>query len=117
MNDMSLKAKVRNLAAEKKVSAQSVLQSYLLGRFLYRISLTEYQDKFVVKGGMLISSIIGIAQRSTMDLDASLINLPLTEESISQAILQVCKVETDDGITFLLDNLAPIRDDDEYGGG
>lgn len=85
MNDMSLKAKIRNISKDKNISAQAVLQNYLMSRFLYRLSESDYRDKFVIKGGMLISSIVGIAQRSTMDLDTTLRNLPLTEDSIRAA--------------------------------
>ena len=116
MTDMSLKAKIRNIAKEKNISAQAVLQNYLMNRFLYRLSLTEYKEKFVIKGGMLIASIIGLEHRATMDLDTTLRNLPLTESSIRKAFESVCSVPSDDGITFSYDYIAPIRDDDEYGG-
>ena len=116
MNDMSLKAKVRNIAKDKKISAQAVLQNYLMRRFLFRLSKTEYKDKFVVKGGMLISSIVGVEHRSTMDIDTTLRNLPLTEASIRQAFEIICSVESDDGLGFSFESIGPIRDDDEYGG-
>lgn len=116
MNDMSLKTNIRNIAKKKNISAQAVLQNYLMNRFLYRLSLTEYKEKFVIKGGMLIASIVGIDHRATMDLDATLRNLPLTENSVREAFEKICSIETDDGITFYFDSIAPIRDDDEYGG-
>ena len=116
MNDMSLKAKIRNIAEKRNVSAQSVLQNYLMQRFLHRMSLSEYKDKFVIKGGMLISSMVGIDQRSTMDLDACLRNLPLTEDSITTAFEEICRISMDDGIAFEFVSIEPIRDDDEYGG-
>lgn len=116
MNDMSLKAKIRNIAKSKNISAQAVLQNYLMNRFLYRLSVTEYKEKFVIKGGMLISSIVGIEHRSTMDLDTTLRNLPLTETAIKSAFESICSVQTEDGIEFKFESIAPIRDDDEYGG-
>lgn len=116
MNDVSLKAKIRNISKEKNISAQAVLQNYLMNRFLYRLSMTEYGEKFVVKGGMLISSIVGIEHRSTLDLDITLRNLPLTADSIIKAFETICSVQTEDGIEFAFDSIAPIRDDDEYGG-
>lgn len=116
MNDMSLKAKIRNIAKEKNISAQAVLQNYLMSHFLYRLSLTEYKEKFVIKGGMLIASIVGIEHRATMDLDTTLRNLPLTDESIREAFESICSVQVDDGIIFSYDSIVPIRDDDEYGG-
>lgn len=116
MNDMSLKAKIRNLAKEMNVPAQAVLQNYLMNRFMYRLSLTEYKEKFVIKGGMLISSIVGIGHRSTMDIDTTVKNLPLTEESIQNAFETICAIKLDDGIMFSFDSISPIRDDDQYGG-
>lgn len=100
MNDMSLKAKIRNIAKEKNISAQALLQNFLMNRFLYRLSLTEYKETFVIKGGMLISSIVGIEHRATMDLDTTLRNLPLNEDSIKKAFETICAVEVEDGITF-----------------
>lgn len=98
MNDMSLKAKIRNIAIEKNVSASAVLQNYLISRFLFRLAKSDYKDKFVIKGGMLISSMIGIEQRATMDLDATLRHMQLEEDSIRDAFTKICSVPDDDGI-------------------
>lgn len=72
-NPMSLKAIINNIAKENKVSAQSVLQTYMLERFLERISVSEYKDTFILKGGMLISAMLGIDSRTTMDMDTTII--------------------------------------------
>lgn len=116
MNDASLKAKINNIAKSKNISPQAVLQNYLMNRFLYRLSLTEYKERFVIKGGMLISSIIGIDHRSTMDIDATLRNISLSEQIVVTAMETICGVESDDGIEFVFDRTEPIRDDDIYGG-
>lgn len=116
INDMSLKAKIRNFAKVRGISASAVLQIYLLNRFLYRLSLTDYKDNFIIKGGMLISSIIGIDYRATMDLDSTLRYMKLEEETLIEAFHTICSVETDDGIEFGFNSIEPIRDDDEYGG-
>ena len=116
MNDMSLKAKIRNMAAKKNISASAVLQNYLIGRFLFRLAKSEYKDKFIIKGGMLISSIIGIEQRATMDLDATLRYMQLEENIIREAFVKICSIPDDDGIEYVFKSIAPIRDDDEYGG-
>lgn len=116
MNDTSLKAKVRNIAKAKKLPAQLVLQNYLFERFLLRLSMTEYKDKFVVKGGTLISAIVGLENRATMDLDTTLKNMTLTPNNIGKAMEVICKVEQEDGIIFEYKGMEPIRDDDIYGG-
>ena len=115
MNDMSLKARIRNIATAKNVSATAVLQNYLISRFLFRLARSKYKDKFIIKGGMLISSIIGIGQRTTMDLDATLRYMQLEENSIRKAFEHICSVTDEDGIVFVFKSIAPIRDD-EYGG-
>jgi predicted nucleotidyltransferase component of viral defense system len=113
---MSLKAKIRNTARANGIPAQLVLQQYLNERFLVRLSMTNYRDKFVVKGGTLIASIVGLSNRATMDMDTTLKDLPLTPDAIENAINTICSVDTWDGITFKCERLEPIRDDDLYGG-
>ncbi len=83
-NAMSLKAKLRNIAKNKNIPAQVVLQNYMFERFLVRLSQSEYKNKFVLKGGMLVAAIVGLDSRATMDLDATLKNMPLTPEIIER---------------------------------
>jgi predicted nucleotidyltransferase component of viral defense system len=116
MNAMSLKAKIRNIAKEKGVSAQVVLQNYFFERFLDRLSRSEFREKFIVKGGLLIANMTGLDTRSTMDMDATVCSVPLDEEHIRIAINAVCAVPVEDGISFQITGIAFIREDDEYGG-
>ena len=113
---MSLKGKIKNYAKNNKIAAQVVLQKNMFQRILERLSLSEYSDKFVVKGGMLIAAIVGLDSRSTMDLDTTLRNLPLTEEQISAALSTICKIELKDDVLFKIKSVLPIRKDDVYGG-
>ncbi len=113
---MSLKAKIRNIAKSKNISAQVILQNYMFERFLNRLSLSEYKDKFVLKGGMLIAAIVGIDNRATMDLDTTLKDLPLTPETVERAINDIFSIDLDDDIKFFLKGISPIREDDIYGG-
>lgn len=115
-NAMSLKAKIRNIAKNKNIPAQVILQNYMFERLLVRLSKTEYKDKFVLKGGMLVAAIVGLDNRATMDLDTTLKNLPLTTEAIEKALNEICAVKCDDDIAFEIGTLSPIRDDDIYGG-
>ncbi len=113
---MSLKGKIKNYAKRNNIAAQVVLQNYMFECFLSRLSASEYRDKFVIKGGMLIAAIVGLDTRSTMDLDTTLRNLPLTEEKISEAVNEICKIDMKDDVTFTVKSIAPIRKDDIYGG-
>lgn len=115
-NAMSLKAKLRNLAKEKGLPAQVILQNYMFERLLVRLAASEYKDKFVLKGGMLVAAIVGLDNRATMDLDATLENLPLTPDAIQTALESICAIPADDGVTFDLGTISPIREDDIYGG-
>lgn len=113
---MSLKAKIRNIAKSKNIPAQVILQNYMFERFLVRLSQSEYKDKFVLKGGMLIAALVGIDNRATMDLDTTLKNLPLTPEAIEKAMKEIFAIDLSDDITFALKGISPIREDDIYGG-
>jgi predicted nucleotidyltransferase component of viral defense system len=115
-NAMQLKARIKNLALKNHIPAQAVLQNFLLERLLERISLSKYKDMVILKGGMLISAMVGVDSRTTMDMDATLRGYPLTEETISSALAEICAIPLDDEVTFELDHITPIREDDEYGG-
>ena len=113
---MSLKAKIRNIAKKKNIPAQVILQTYMFERLPVRLSASEYKEKFVLKGGMLVAAIVGLDNRATMDLDTTLKNLPLTPEAIRSALEQICAVPFDDGVVFEIGAISPIREDDIYGG-
>ena len=114
-NAMSLKAKIRNIAKKKNIPAQVILQNYMFERLLVRLSASEYKEKFVLKGGMLVAAIVGLDNRATMDLDTTLKNLPLTPDAIRHALETVCAIPGDD-VMFEIGTISPIREDDIYGG-
>ncbi|MBQ7032370.1 MAG: nucleotidyl transferase AbiEii/AbiGii toxin family protein [Clostridia bacterium] len=113
---MSLKAKIRNIAKTKNIPAQVILQNYMFERFLNRLSASEYKERFVLKGGMLVAALVGLDNRATMDLDTTLKNLPLTPETIEKALNDIFTIDLNDEVTFSLKGISPIREDDIYGG-
>lgn len=113
---MSLKAKIRNIAKQKNIPAQVILQNYMFERLLVRLSASEYKEKFVFKGGMLVAAIVGLDNRATMDMDTTLKNLPLTPEAIRSALEDICSIAFDDGVVYEIGTISPIRKDDIYGG-
>lgn len=113
---MSLKAKIRNIAKSKNIPAQVILQNYMFERFLNRLSVSEYKEKFVLKGGMLVAALVGLDNRATMDLDTTLKNLPLTPEAIEKALSEIFEINLNDDVKFRLKSISPIREDDIYGG-
>lgn len=113
---MQLKAQIKNLALINHVPAQAILQNFMLERLLERISISKYKDMIVLKGGMLIASMVGINSRTTMDMDATLQGYPLSEETIRVVFIDICALHLNDEVMLVLDRVVPIRDDDEYGG-
>lgn len=115
-NTMSLKSKINNIAKNEKVSPHSVMQTYMMERLLERISKSEYKNNFILKGGMLISSMIGIDSRSTMDMDTTIKGLKLEIENLKFIINEIVKIDIDDGVQFKITSVENIREDDDYGG-
>lgn len=113
---MSLKAKIRNIAKQKNIPAQVILQNYMFERLLVRLSMSGFKEKFVLKGGMLVAAIVGLDNRATMDMDTTLKNLPLTPEVIRNALEDICNISCEDDVSFYVGKIAPIREDDLYGG-
>lgn len=111
-----LKALTRNIAKEKNVNAEIVLRNFMLERFLERVSLSKYRDKFILKGGILISSLVGIDTRTTMDLDASLKNQNLTEIELVDIIDDIINMDIGDNVIFEFEKIEEIREDVEYNG-
>lgn len=116
MTSMRMKALIRNIAKEKNINSAVVLRNYMLERLLERISKSKYRDNFILKGGMLVASIVGIDSRATIDLDATLRHFPLSKEELERAFGDILKIEIDDGITIKLLNITEIREDAEYHG-
>ena len=109
-----LKGAIRNLAKKKGIHAQEVLQIFMFERIIERLSASPYKDRFILKGGLLISAILGVAERTTMDMDTTVKGLPMDEQNIRKAISEILNQPVDDGIEFQLLDLTPIREDDEY---
>ena len=115
-NPMSLKALINNIAKNNKISAQSVLQTYMLERLLERISVSKYKDNFILKGGMLISAMLGIDSRTTMDIDTTIKGFELSEENIREIMEEICKIDLQDDITLKINRIEEIRENDDYNG-
>lgn len=109
-----LKGAIRNLAKKKGIHAQEVLQIFMFERIIERLSVSSYKDRFILKGGLLISAILGVSERTTMDMDTTVKGLPMDEQSIRKAVSEILDQPVDDGIEFRLIDLTPIREDDEY---
>ena len=115
-NPMQLKALVKNLAKEKGISAQLVMQNYMLERLLERISLSRYQSNFILKGGFLIASIVGLDTRATMDLDTTVKGFDLNLDTARKVFTEICQIPVEDDVSFEVLDCADIREIDDYPG-
>lgn len=115
-NAMQLKALINNKAKAANVSPQLMLQNYMLERLIERISLSRWRDSIVVKGGMLIGSLIGVDRRTTKDLDATAVGFALSHETAAVVFREVCAVAVDDDLEFEFLRTDDIREIDEYPG-
>lgn len=109
-----LNGAIRNMAKEKKIAAQDILQVFMFERIIERLSKSEYREKFILKGGLLISAMVGIAERTTMDMDTTVKGLQMEEAEIRKAVWNILRIPLDDGVIFEIKDIQPIREDDEY---
>lgn len=109
-----LKGAIRNMAREKKLRAQEILQMFFFERILERLASSPYQKNFILKGGLLISSMIGINERTTIDMDTTVQGIKMEEDEIVKTIKNIISIDVGDGITFIYQGIKPIREDDVY---
>ncbi len=115
-NAMQLKAIIKNVAKEKQISAQLVMQNFMLERLLERISVSKYQQNFILKGGFLIAAMVGLDTRATMDMDATIKGLPVNEQTVREMFEEICKIQLADDVTFRFRGIEEIREGDVYTG-
>ncbi len=113
---VQLKALVRNKSDGDSTKAQLIIRNYVMGRFLVRVSNSNYRNNLVLKGGTLIASIIGIDKRSTMDIDTTLVNMEMNENQISVMLKEILSVKSNDNIIFEVLSIETIMEDFDYPG-
>ena len=109
-----LKGQIRSFAGKRNLQSQEVLQMFLLERVLDRLSKSKYKDNFILKGGLLISSMIGIAERTTTDMDTTVTGINMEETEIEKIIREILLIDVGDRIEFKFEKLEPIREDSDY---
>ncbi|MCL1982215.1 MAG: nucleotidyl transferase AbiEii/AbiGii toxin family protein [Clostridiales bacterium] len=113
-NAMQLKALIKNKSAQTGVPPNLVLQTYMMERLLERISLSTYRNNLIIKGGFLVSAMVGIDRRTTMDIDATAKTLLLSRDLIEEVLTEVVSIDADDGVEFKIKNIINIHDVSEY---
>ena len=112
----AVKAKIKNKAGGNSDKSQIMLRIYLMERLLERVSLSKYRDNFVLKGGLLVSSLVGVDMRSTMDVDTTVKSLPLNKESAQRILEEIMAIDLEDGVTFRITKVQDIMEGHEYEG-
>ena len=111
-----IKGRIKSVAKQNNADARTLMRIYMMERFLERLAQSEYRDNFIIKGGILVTAMIGVAHRSTMDIDTSMKNLNLSAEDALRVVNQVKDIDLDDGVSFEVKEVSNIMDEMEYPG-
>ena len=111
-----LKDLIRNMSKKKSADAQILKRNYMMERFLERISLSEYKNQFILKGGMLVAAMVGLDARATMDLDAIIKGTNVSVEDVEMIISQIISIPLDDGVSFRIKRISEIMEEADYPG-
>ena len=111
-----IKGRIKSVAKQNNADARTLMRIYMMERFLERLTQSEYRDNFIIKGGILVTAMIGVAHRSTMDIDTSMNNLNLSAEDALRVVNQVKDIDLDDGVSFEVKDVSNIMDEMEYPG-
>ena len=111
-----IKGRIKSVAKQNNADARTLMRIYMMERFLERLAQSEYRDNFIIKGGILVTAMIGVAHRSTMDIDTSMKNLNLSAEDALRVVNQVKDIDLDDGVSFDVKEVSNIMDEMEYPG-
>lgn len=116
MNNTKLKDLIRKKAKEKQVNINMILRLYMYDRFVERLSVSKYKDNFILKGGFYLSTLFGIENRATMDIDMSLSKTTFSEDNIIKMLKEIFAIDLEDAAELIISNISPIKEEDEYGG-
>ena len=111
-----VKGKIKNIAKENKADARILMRIYMMERFLERVANSSYAEDFIIKGGILVTSMVGVSMRSTMDIDTSIRNFNLSEEDAKKVVTEICNIDLQDGVTFVIKEVSSIMDEMGYPG-
>lgn len=115
-NAKSLKDQAKNIAKENNISIQQVLQNYMFERILERLSKSKYKENFIIKGGLLLSSIMGINLRTTMDIDTNVTGINLEKEELLKILNEILNIDIEDNVSFIIEKIEDIKQEEYYGG-
>lgn len=116
LTDAQIRGRIKNLAEQNNADPRVLMRLYMMERYLERVSVSKYHNNFIVKGGVLVTSLLGISMRSTMDIDTTIQNYDLSLENTKKMIEDISSIDIDDGVDFTIKSVMKIMDDMEYPG-
>lgn len=116
LTDAQIRGRIKNLAEQNNADSRVLMRLYMMERYLERVSVSKYRNNFIVKGGVLVTSLLGISMRSTMDIDTTIQNYDLSLENTKKMIEDISRIDIDDGVDFTIKSAMKIMDDMEYPG-
>ena len=116
LSPAQIKGRIKNVAKQNGTDPISLLRIYMMERFLDWLFQSKYKDDFIVKGGILVTSMIEVSMRTTMDIDTTIRNFDLTKEEATRIVSEIKNISLNDHIEFILNDISDIMDDMEYPG-
>lgn len=116
VNIIDIKRLAKEIEKIYDLNYYEILQRYMFERILERISTSEYQDNFILKGGLLLSAMFGVENRMTKDMDATITGIDVSKDKMLKVLNDILSIDLKDGIKFEVVNITDIREEDEYGG-
>ena len=116
LSQAQIKGRIKNLAKTNKADARILMRIYMMERFLERLAKSAYAENFIIKGGILITSLVGVSMRSTMDIDTSISGFTLSQEETLRIVTEISEIDLEDGVTFSIKSVSGIMDEMDYPG-
>ena len=116
VSSIDIKEKAKTIEKSHNLNHYEILQRYMFERILERISVSKYQDNFILKGGLLLSAMFGIDNRTTKDMDTTITGIDVSKEKMVKVLNEILSIKLGDGVKFDLVDITNIREEDEYGG-
>ena len=116
LSQAQIKGRIKNLAKTNKADARILMRIYMMERFWERLAKSAYAENFIIKGGILITSLVGVSMRSTMDIDTSISGFTLSQEETLRIVTEISEIDMDDGVTFSVKSVSGIMDEMDYPG-
>lgn len=116
LSQAQIKGRIKNLAKTNKADARILMRIYMMERFWERLAKSAYAENFIIKGGILITSLVGVSMRSTMDIDTSISGFTLSQEEALRIVTEISEIDLEDGVTFSIKSVSGIMDEMDYPG-